>query len=191
MAIAPEILFINEEFLKKYTQLNEAVDTNLIRPAIYLAQDKYITLWLGTNLTNKIKSEIENGTLSGVYETLLNEYIVKPTAWWTMVELYPMLMYKHDNGNLVTRQSENTTAITQGELSALRDMARENANYYTQRLVDYICANNSDYPEYSNNTSPDITPIRVVNRQSQIAFSRAANDSANPWYRFSIRNFTN
>lgn len=191
MPIAPEILFINEEFLKKYTQLNEAVDTNLIRPAMYLAQDKFITLYLGTNLSNKIKSDIENNTLAGVYETLLNEYIVKPTAWWTMVELYPMLVYKHDNGNLVTRQSENTTAISQSDLSSLRDMARENAQYYTQRLVDYLCANSSSYPEYTNNTSPEITPIRVVNRQSQIAISKGGYDSNNPWYRFSIRNFTN
>lgn len=191
MAIAPEILFINEEFLKKYTQLNEAVDTNLIRPAMYLAQDKFITLYLGTNLSNKIKSDIENNTLAGVYETLLNEYIVKPTAWWTMVELYPMLVYKHDNGNLVTRQSENTTAISQSDLSSLRDMARDNAEYYTQILVDYLCANSSSYPEYSTNTSPDKTPIRVVNRQSQIAISRGSYDSSNPWYRFSIRNFTN
>ena len=191
MAIAPEILFINEEFLKKYTQINEAVDTNLIRPAIYLAQDKYITLYMGTNLTNKIKDDIFNSTLAGVYETLLNEYIVKPTAWWTMVELYPMLMYKHDNGNLVTRQSENTTAITQSELSSLRDMARENAQYYTQRLVDYLCANSGSYPEYSTNTSPEKTPLRVVNRQSQVAFSRGANNPANPWYRFGVRDFTN
>jgi len=191
MAIAPEILFINEEFLKKYTQLNEAVDTNLIRPAIYLAQDKYITLWLGTNLSNKIKADISAGTLAGVYLTLLNEYIVKPTAWWTMVELYPMLMYKHDNGNLVTRQSENTTAITQGELSSLRDMARENANYYTQMLVDYLCANSGSFPEYSTNTSPEKTPLRVVNRQSQIAFSRSMNNSESPWSRFNVRDFTN
>ena len=93
---------------------------------------------MSQDIIDKIKDDIENNTLAGVYETLLNEYIVKPTAWWTMVELYPMLMYKHDNGNLVTRQSENTTAITQGELSSLRDMARENANYYTQMLVDYL-----------------------------------------------------
>jgi len=159
MAIAPEILFINEEFLKKYTQLNEAVDTNLIRPAMYLAQDKYMTLYLGTDLTNKIKSEIENGTLSGVYETLLNEYIVKPTAWWTMVELYPFLMYKHDNGNLVTRQSENTTAISKGEMDSLVEKARENAQWYTQRLVDYLCDNSTSYPEYSSNNFPDIHPL--------------------------------
>jgi hypothetical protein len=108
-----------------------------------------------------------------------------------MVELYPMLMYKHDNGNLVTRQSENTTAITQSELSALRDMGRENANYYTQMLVDYLCANSSDYPEYSTNTSPEKTPLRVVNRQSQIMFSRSMNNSESPWSRFNVRDFTN
>jgi hypothetical protein len=190
MAIAPEILFINEEFLKKYTQLNEAVDTNLIRPAMYLAQDKYMTLYLGTDLTNKIKSEIENGTLTGVYETLLNEYIVKPTAWWTMVELYPFLMYKHDNGNLVTRQSENTTAITKGEMDSLVEKARENAQWYTQRLVDYLCDNSTSYPEYTSNNFPDIHPLRKVNRQSTVAFSEGRNyDSA--WSRFNVRDFTN
>lgn len=190
MAIAPEILFINEEFLKKYTQLNEAVDTNLIRPAMYLAQDKYITLWLGTDLTNKIKTEISNGTLSGVYETLLNEYIVKPTAWWTMVELYPMLTYKHDNGNVVTRQSENTNAISKSELDSLVEKARENANWYTQRLVDYLCANNADYPEYSSNNWPDIHPIKKVNRQSTVVFTEGRTQPS-AWSRFNVRDFTN
>ena len=75
MPIPSEILFINKEYLTKYTQLNEAVDTNLIRPAVYLAQDKYIQLWLGTDLFNKLKTEIQNNTLSGDYETLLNNYI--------------------------------------------------------------------------------------------------------------------
>jgi len=129
-------------------------------------------------------------TVAGVYETLLNEYIVKPTAWWTMVELYPMLMYKHDNGNLVTRQSENTTAISKGEMDALIDKARENANWYTQRLVDYLCANNADYPEYSSNNWPDIHPLRKVNRQSTVAFSQGYS-SDSPWSRFNVRDFTN
>ena len=171
MPITPEVLFIDEHYLKKYTQINEAVDTNLIRPAIYLAQDKYIQLWLGTDLYNKIKTEIQNNTLSGVYETLLDQYILKPTVWWTMVELYPSLTYKHDNGNIVTRQSENTTGITKGELDSLVNKARDNANWYTQRLVDYLCDNASLYPEYRSNTYPDISPLKKVNRQSSVIFS--------------------
>lgn len=190
MPITPEVLFIDEHYLKKYTQINEAVDTNLIRPAIYLAQDKYLQLWLGTDLYNKIKTDISNNTLAGVYATLLDQYILKPTVWWTMVELYPSLVYKHDNGNLVSRQSENTTAISKTELDKLMDMARDNANWYTQRLVDYLCNNASSYPEYRSNTYPDISPLKKVNRQSSVIFSEGRTEP-NAWSRFGVRDFYN
>ena len=191
MPIPSEILFINKEYLTKYTQLNEAVDTNLIRPAIYLAQDKYIQLWLGTDLMNKIKSDIQNNTLAGNYATLLNNYIVKPTAWWTMVELYPSLVYKLDNGNVVSRQSEDTTPVTKGELDSLVDKARDNATFYTQRLVDYLCDNNSLFPEYTSNTFPDISPLKKVNRQSSVMFSDGYKDRYDNRIKWSIRDFYN
>ena len=191
MPIPSEILFINKEYLTKYTQLNEAVDTNLIRPAIYLAQDKYIQLWLGTDLMNKIKSDIQNNTIAGNYATLLNNYIVKPTAWWTMVELYPSLVYKLDNGNVVSRQSEDTTPVTKGELDSLVDKARDNATFYTQRLVDYLCDNNSLFPEYTSNTFPDISPLKKVNRQSSVMFSDGYKDRYDNRIKWSIRDFYN
>ena len=116
MPIPQEILLINEDYIKKFTPLTDAVDPNLIRPAIYLAQDKYLTNFLGTNLTVKLKADVAGGTLSGDYETLLNEYVLKVVLWWTVVELYPSLLYKHDNGNLVSRQSEDTTPVTKPEM---------------------------------------------------------------------------
>lgn len=158
MAIPQEILLINEDVLKKYTPLTDAVDPNLIRPCIYVAQDMYLQNFLGTNLTNKIKDDVANGTLSGNYETLLNEYILKLLIWWTMVELYPSLLYKHDNGNLVSRQSEDTTPVTKGEMESLKEKARENARFYTKRMVDYLRFNTTLFPEYTNNTDNNIFP---------------------------------
>lgn len=158
MAIPQEILLINEDVLKKYTPLTDAVDPNLIRPCIYVAQDMYLQNFLGTNLTNKIKDDVANGTLSGNYEILLNEYILKLLIWWTMVELYPSLLYKHDNGNLVSRQSEDTTPVTKGEMESLKEKARENARFYTKRMVDYLRFNTSLFPEYTNNTDNNIFP---------------------------------
>ena len=160
MPIPQEILLINEDYIKKFTPLTDAVDPNLIRPAIYLAQDKYLTNFLGTNLTVKLKDEVSNGTLSGDYETLLNEYVLKVVLWWTMVELYPSLLYKHDNGNLVSRQSEDTTPVTKGEMESLKEAARDNARYYTNRLVQYLCYNSTLFPEYTSNTNNDISPDR-------------------------------
>lgn len=158
MPIPQEILLINEDVLKKYTPLTDAVDPNLIRPCIYVAQDMYLQNFLGTNLTNKIKDDVANGTLSGNYEILLNEYILKLLIWWTMVELYPSLLYKHDNGNLVSRQSEDTTPVTKGEMESLKEKARENARFYTKRMVDYLRFNTNLFPEYTNNTDNNIFP---------------------------------
>ena len=160
MAIPQEILLINEDVLKKYTPLTDAVDPNLIRPCIYVAQDMYLQNFLGTNLINKIKDDVANETLSGNYEILLNEYILKLLIWWTMVELYPSLLYKHDNGNLVSRQSEDTTPVTKGEMESLKEKARENARFYTNRMVNYLRFNSTLFPEYTNNTNDNIFPDR-------------------------------
>jgi hypothetical protein len=160
MAIPQEILLINEELLKKYTPLTDAVDPNLIRPCIYVAQDMYLQNFLGTNLINKIKDDVANETLTGDYEILLNDYILKLLIWWTMVELYPSLLYKHDNGNLVSRQSEDTTPVTKGEMESLKEKARENARFYTNRMVNYLRFNSSLFPEYTNNTNDNICPDR-------------------------------
>ena len=156
MAIPQEILLINEELLKKYTPLTDAVDPNLIRPCIYVAQDMYLQNFLGTNLTNKLKDDVANGTLDNQYETLLNDYVIKLLIWWVMVELYPSLLYKHDNGNLVSRQSEDTTPVTKGEMESLKEKARENARFYTKRMVDYLRFNTNLFPEYTNNTDNNI-----------------------------------
>ncbi len=36
-----EILFISDVYIKKYTQVNGAVDSQLLYPSVYLAQDKF------------------------------------------------------------------------------------------------------------------------------------------------------
>jgi hypothetical protein len=171
MALTPEILLINEQVLKKYTQLNEAVDTNLIRPAIYLAQDKYLVNYLGTDLTNKLKSDVDADAIAGAYETLLNEYVMKFLVWWTMIELYPTLVYKHDNGSIVIKTSEDTSSISESELNKMMDAASDNAKYYTQRMVDYLCANSASFPEYTSNQFPSQNPYHNVYTETGIVFS--------------------
>jgi hypothetical protein len=186
MAIPQEILLINEELLKKYTPLTDAVDPNLIRPCIYVAQDMYLQNFLGTNLTNKLKDDVANGTLTDQYETLLNEYVIKLLIWWVMVELYPSLLYKHDNGNLVSRQSEDTTPVTKGEMESLKEKARENARFYTKRMVDYLRFNTNLFPEYTNNTNDNIFPDRNPYGKSNFLVSDSYKTQRQRW---SIQNF--
>ncbi len=186
MAIPQEILLINEELLKKYTPLTDAVDPNLIRPCIYVAQDMYLQNFLGTNLTNKLKDDVAHNTLTDQYATLLNDYVIKLLIWWVMVELYPSLLYKHDNGNLVSRQSEDTTPVTKGEMESLKEKARENARFYTKRMVDDVRFNKKLFPEHTNNTDNNIFPDMNPYGKSNFLVSDSYKTQRHKW---SIQNF--
>lgn len=155
-----EILFISDVYIKKYTQVNGAVDSNLLYPSVYLAQDKYLQPWLGTNLYNKLKTDIADNTLSGDYETLVTEYCQKVVLWWTMVEALPSLVYKLDNGTLVQRSSDDGTGMSDATMKDFIVRYRQNAEYYTSLLFDYLCANSNLFPEYSTNVWPQRDPLQ-------------------------------
>ena len=158
MALTAEILFVNPDYLKRMTQLNGGVEDSVMVPAIILAQDKYIQQYLGTDLLNKLKSEVSGGTLTGDYANLMDNYVRKATVWWSMVEMLPNLYVKLDNGGLVIRTAENTASISESDLHREIENARQNAQFYTTRMVEYLCSNSTDFPEYTSNTSPDMFP---------------------------------
>ena len=88
-----------------------------------------------------------------------------------MVELMPNLSYRMDNGTLVQRQSEDTVAVSDLVMKDMIDRARQNAEHYTTLLVDYLCANNALFPEYSTATWPDRSPRTDVTNTLNYQFS--------------------
>lgn len=158
MALTAEVLFVNPDYLKRITQLNGSVEEAVIVPAVILAQDKYMQQFLGTDLLEKLKADVQGGSVSGNYEILLDSYVRKATAWWSMVELLPNLYVKLDNGGLVIRSAENTNAIGPDDLHREIENARQNAQFYSTRLVDYLTNNTTLFPEYSSNSGADMLP---------------------------------
>lgn len=173
-----EIILINENYVKQYTNVNGAVDANRIYQAVSVAQDLHLEQYLGTDLLNKIKTDVNAETITGAYSTLYESYIKKALLWFTMIELIPAMYYRHDNGSLVKRTSEDAELISQGELDRLIDDARGKAILYTQKMVDYLCANSASFPEYSSNTFPDKHPVKNVQGRSKMVFSSGNSPSS-------------
>ena len=171
MALTAEVLFVNPDYIKRITNINASVEDSYLVPSIILAQDKYIQLYLGTDLLEKLKADITAGTVSGDYATLLNSYVRKATLWWTMVDLMPSLYVKIDNGGLVIRTSEDTATISPGDLHRETERARTNAQFYTFRLYRYLCNNSSLFPEYASNTGADMLPQPADYYQSGMSIS--------------------
>jgi hypothetical protein len=184
-----EVLLISENYVKKYTTINGSLDPNLLYPSIYLAQDKWLLPFLGTDLLNKIKNDVAANTISGNYETLLEDYIQKMLLWWVMVDVTPNLCYRMDNGTLVQRQSEDTVPVSDLVMKDMIDRARQNAEHYTTLLVDYLCANSSLFPEYSTAQWPDRSPRTDVTNTLNYQFSSGnTSTSFRPTYSRNIIN---
>ena len=143
MSLTAEVLFINADYLKRFTHVNGSVEEAYIQPSVMLAQDKYIQSFLGTDLFNKLKTDIAGSSLAGDYITLMNSHVRRVTLWWTMLELVPRMHVRLDNGGLVIRVSEDSQPITKGDLNRELDLARQNAQFYTDRMIDYLCENSS------------------------------------------------
>ena len=152
------VLFISEEKLKDSTAINLNVDVNLLLPYLRQAQKLYVETKLGTDLTQKLKDEITAGTLAGAYKTLVDAYIGDMLPNWAFYHAIPFLRFKIENGNIYSKTSENGTALSTAEAQHLREEVRNTAEYYTERMIDYVRNNISSFPEYNTNSGADVSP---------------------------------
>ena len=153
-----QALFVSANRLKRDTAIGGSVDDDLIRPYVYMAQQRWILPVLGTKLYNKIAADIDSGSVTGVYATLLDDFIIPATVQYSFVQLVPFLRLRFVNNAVVVMNSEQSQAASYEDLKPLMDQALDMAQFYRERLIDYINENTSDYPEYNTNTGSDLCP---------------------------------
>jgi|TARA_R110001592_G_scaffold90443_4_gene265879 hypothetical protein len=156
------VLFISEDKLKNSTAINMNVDVQFLLPYVRIAQEKYIETKLGTNLFEAIQGMISGGTIGNVnnanYKLLLDDYIADVLIHYSFYEVLPFLRYKVQNNNVVSKTAENSNPLSRTEAQDLRSEVSNTAQFYTERLVNYLCDNSNLYPEYSTNTGSNISP---------------------------------
>lgn len=161
MALPQSVLFIDEDYIKRYSTINGSVDPTFLEPRLIVAQDKWIQPILGTNLYQTIQAAIVADNLTADQRTLLEDFIMRATLHWAVLEILPSMLYKINNGALSTYSSEDSSPISRSELDRLVEEQRNNAQFYSERLIDYLCANNSLFPEYNTRASNDqMFPIK-------------------------------
>jgi hypothetical protein len=153
-----EALLISRNDIVKFTALNGNIDTDSFIQWIKVAQDIHIQNYLGTNLLEKIKTDIINNTLANPYLSLLNSYIKPMLIHFAMVEYLPFSAYTIANKGVFKHTSENATSVEKNEVDFLVEKERMIAQNYTERFITYINFNNSLFPEYNNNSNADMFP---------------------------------
>jgi len=160
--MAGYVLFISEDKLKNSTAINMNVDVDFLLPYVKIAQKKYVETKLGTNLFVAIQGMISGGTIGNPananYKTLLDDYVADMLVHYASYGVLPFLRYKVQNNNVVSKTAENSTPLSREEAQDLRSEISNTAQFYAERLVDYICNNSSLFPEYSTNSGANVTP---------------------------------
>lgn len=153
-----QALFVTRDDIVKFTALNGNIDTDKFIQWVKVAQDIHIQNYLGTKLFNKINDDIVANTLANPYLMLLNVYIKPMVIHWAMVEYMPFAAYTIANKGVFKHGSENSTNVEKSEVDFLVEKERSIAQNYTRRFIDYMCFNQSSFPEYNTNSNADVYP---------------------------------
>ena len=155
-------LFITDKDLKRYSVLDGNLDSSKFMAYVEIAQDIHVQSYLGTDLYEKIMSLIVSNTINDLsnekYKTLLVSYIKPMLIQWSLVQFYPFVAYTIANGGVFKHRSETSETVSKEEVDYLQEQSRTTANYYSERLVRFLCDRSNDYPEYNTNTGSDISP---------------------------------
>lgn len=141
---------INTGQLKDYSVMHRNVSDETLSVIIRRVQDMSIQPILGTPLYVAMLDKVEAGTVTGVYQTLLNDYIVPCLTAYVELKLFPHITFKARNQGVERTQDNEWIAATSNEVEYLRDEVRKDASFYKNRLVGYLKDNEDSFPEYDD-----------------------------------------
>lgn len=158
-------IFITTEDVKRYSILNGNVDNDKFIQFVEIAQDIHVQSFLGSNLYQKIQDIIIADTVDDVanasYKTLLESYIKPMQVHWSSVEFMPYIAYTVANGGVYKHSAESSETVSIEEINKLTERSRTTAQWYTERMINYICDNQLDFPEYTANED-DVHPNKYA-----------------------------
>ncbi len=159
-----DVLFCSkEDVVRKSTMLSGSIDADSLIPAMHLAQTQYLREIIGTDLYNKFSADItalinSGTTFPATYKALLDDFIKPILVHLTVHEFLKTAHVTVSNKGVFKHTSENATDVNQSELKELIQVARDRAESYTQRFLDYMAFNSSGFPEWRSNSNGDVSP---------------------------------
>ena len=147
-----QTFLISEAKLREYTDIDNNIDTSLIKNGIRESQDIELQRVLGTLLYNKIVNLVSAGTIgdagNAVYKTLLDDYIqnfLLYAAYFYCLE--PIYLRSRNNGLLTPNGGENSDVASKQLFDLKRQSSKNKMEFYAQKLRDYLIEEEASYPE--------------------------------------------
>lgn len=148
-------LFVSRNDIIKNSMLLGSIDADKLLPYVKIAQDKYMENLLGSVLYKKIQSDIlVDPTLSGYTGEYLEmiPQIKNVLIWYSVAEYIPFSSIMFQSNGSYKIDSDSYSAPSKTELEYLLNKALDNAELFSKRLQDFLCANSNVIVEYNQST---------------------------------------
>ena len=123
---------ISEAKLRQFTDINDSVDSALIKNAIRESQDIDLQRIIGTKLYRSLLSQIDAGPTwnSSYYQTLVDDYIqdflLYAAYWYSLEAIY---IRPRNNGLLTPTGGENSIEVDRSLFNVKRQSAQNKMDY--------------------------------------------------------------
>jgi len=150
--MSKNVLMITPNLLKERSAVHTNIDDKLIYPEIKASQDMYIMPLLGSKLFNKIITDIENNALSGVYKSLVDDYLIDTLMAYVMMDLPQGLNYQFWNVGVVSVNKDGSNMPSKDDMFSIVDRYKTRAEFYAKRTMLYLMQEQGSFPEYREQT---------------------------------------
>jgi len=143
---------ISEAQIRNYTDIEDNVDSALIKNGIREASDIKLQPIIGTLLYEKLNSLVDAGTIgdsaNAAYKTLIDDYIqnmlIYAAYWYILDSIY---IRSRNNGLLIPDGGENSVSADRTMYNVKRQSVQNKMEFYANLLTDYIIEEQTLYPE--------------------------------------------
>lgn len=171
---------LSEAKFREFTDVNDNLDTALIKNALREAQDIHLQRIIGTKLYQSILDKIDSSSLTGIYKTLVDDYIQNFLLYATYYEsLEVIYMRARNNGLIIPTGGDNSIEVDRSLYNVKRQSTENKMEFYAEKLANYIAEEEAQFPELNSNTKLYEQPADYsVQYRSPIVFSYKAKRGA-------------
>lgn len=144
------VYFMSADWLKENSPIDLNVDDKTLSGAIKEAQEIHIRDIIGSGLYDDLITEVSGGSVSADNQTLLNNYIRPCLKYYAIVEAIMPMTFKLMNKAVGKRSADNFEPVAQGDMTLIEQRFRDKAEYYSNRLTDFLHENQQTYPLFLN-----------------------------------------
>lgn len=146
-------LLISEAKVRAFSDINESVDDSLMVNAIREAQDIVMQPIMGTKLYNALIEKIDNNSLSGSYQTLVDDYIQPALVYASLYNITENVYVRtRNNGLLTPTGGENSINVDKNMYDTKRQSIFNKQQFYSDQLSRYLNEKYNLFPELGENT---------------------------------------